>query len=208
MIDSPPFLGANPSQLVGACDGLVIVARAEPLAHRTLPAFLELVQRSRGERPVRTHGVLVTLPDGEVQGGRWERELRGRLGSKALPQVIPYDEAVGQASETGRIFAEASPDSPAAVQYHHLAEALKLADDPLPLKKAAGAAALLAAAAALLEPVGASARAPVTTGAASPRPCSRARRTTGRTSKRRPTWTCRNRTCRRFPAWRRSRPLR
>ena len=45
VIDSPPFLGANPSQLVGACDGLVIVVRAEPLAHRTLPAFMELVQR-------------------------------------------------------------------------------------------------------------------------------------------------------------------
>ena len=143
---------------MAACDGLVIVARAEPLAHRTLPAFLELVQRSRGERPVRTHGVLVTLPDGEIQGGRWERELRGRLGSKALPLAIPYDEAVGQAAETGRILAAASPDSPAAVQYQHLAEALKLAEDPLPLKKAAGPMALLSAAAALLEPVGASAR--------------------------------------------------
>ena len=158
VIDSPPFLGTNPAQLVQACNSLVIVARAEPSAHRTLPAFLELVQRSRGEKTVRMHGVLVTLPDEGVQGGRWERELRGRLGGKALPQVIPFDEAVVQASEKGRILTQALPDSPAAVQYLLLTEALKLADDPLPLKKAPGAAALLAAAETLLEPVGASAR--------------------------------------------------
>ncbi len=159
VIDSPPFLGANPAQLVQACDGLLIVARAEPLAHRTLPAFLQLLQRSRGDKSVRTHGILLTLPDGEIQGGRWERELRGRLGGKALPLVIPFDDAVGDALQQGRILLEASPDAPAAAPYLQLAQSLKLADDPLPLKKAAGPAALVAAAASLLEPVGASARA-------------------------------------------------
>lgn len=158
VVDAPPFLGANASQLVGACDGLIVVLRAEPLAHRTLPAFLELVQRSRGERPVKTHGVLMTLPDGETPGGRWERELRGRLGGRALPQVIPFDEEVGKAFEAQRIVVETAPDCPAAVQYHRLAEALNLAADPFPLKKAPGAAPLLAAAAALLEPVGAATR--------------------------------------------------
>ena len=158
VVDAPPFLGANPTQLVGAVDGLIIVVRAEPLAHRTLPAFLELVQRSRGDRPVQTHGVLVTLPDAETPGGRWERELRGRLGSRALAQVIPFDEEVNQAAEAGRIAAQTLPEAPAVVQYQRLAEALKLADDPFPLKKAPGAMALQAAAAALLEPVGAAAR--------------------------------------------------
>jgi cellulose biosynthesis protein BcsQ len=158
IVDAPPFLGANPCQLVGACDGLIVVSRAEPLAHRTLPAFLELVQRSQGIRPVKTHGILLTLPDGESPGGRWERELRGRLGGRALPQVIPFDEEVTRAFEAQRIAVAASPECPAAVQYHRLAESLKLAADPLPLKKAAGAAPLLAAAAALLEPVGAGAR--------------------------------------------------
>ena len=47
VIDSPPFLGADPGQLVVAADGFLVVSRAEPLAHRTLPAFLELVQRSQ-----------------------------------------------------------------------------------------------------------------------------------------------------------------
>jgi chromosome partitioning protein len=158
VVDSPPFLGANPVQLVGACDGLVIVAQAEPLAHRTLPAFLELVQRSRGERPIQTHGVLVTLPEGEEPGDRCERELRGRLGSKALPLSIPFDEEVRRAAVQGRVVAHTRPDSPAAVQYHRLAETLKLAEDPLPLKKAPGPAPLLAAAAALLAPVGAAGR--------------------------------------------------
>jgi chromosome partitioning protein len=155
IVDSPPFLGANPGQLVGACDGLIVVMRAEPLAHRTLPAFLELVQRARGQHPVKTHGVLLTLADGEAEGGPCESELRGRLGGRVLEQTIPFDEQVNQASERGRIVAEASPDSPAAACYHRLAKALKLAADPLPLKKAPGAAPLIAAATAVLQSVGA-----------------------------------------------------
>jgi hypothetical protein len=158
VVDTPPFLGANPTQLVWACDSLVIVARAEPLAHRTMPAFLELVQRSRGEHVLDLRGVLITLPEEETPGGRWERELRGRLGSRALPQAIPFDAEVAHDSEKGSIAAEARPDSPAAAQYNALAGTLKLADDSLPLKKAPGPAPLLAAAAALLEPVGAAAR--------------------------------------------------
>jgi cellulose biosynthesis protein BcsQ len=158
VIDSPPFLGANPGQLVGAADGFIVVSRAEPLAHRTLPAFLELVQRSQGDRSVKMHGILLTLPDGEGPGGRWERELRGRLGGRALAQVIPFDEEVSLAFEAHRVAAEKCPDSPAAVQYRRLADFLELASDPAPLKKSPGAAPLLAASAALLEPVGAAAR--------------------------------------------------
>jgi chromosome partitioning protein len=158
VVDSPPFLGANPTQLVRASEGLVVVVRAEPMAHRTMPAFLELVQRSRGERPLKMHGVVVTVPEGEVPGGRWERELRGRLGSRALPGAIPFDDEIGRDSEKGLIAVMARPDSPTAQQYHQLAEALKLADDPFPLKKSPGAAPLLAAAPVLLEPVGAPAR--------------------------------------------------
>ncbi len=148
IVDAPPFLGTNPGQLVGACDGLIIVMRAEPSAHITLPALLELVQRVRGQHPVKTHGVLLTLPNGEPEGGRWERELRGRLGGRILEQTIPFDDEVNQASHQRRIAAEASPDSPAVARYQGLAKALKLAADPLPLKKAPGAAPFIAAAAA------------------------------------------------------------
>ena len=149
VIDSPPFLGTNPGQLVGACDGLIVVMRAEPSAHVTLPALLELVQRVRGQHAVKTHGVLLTLANGEAEGGRWESELRGRLGGRVLAQTIPFDEQINRASEQRRIATEATPDSPAAARYHLLAKALKLATDPWPLKKAPGAAVLLAAAAAL-----------------------------------------------------------
>ncbi len=153
IVDSPPFLGTNPAQLVGACDGLIVVMRAEPLAHRTLPALLELVQRVRGQHAMKTHGVLLTLPDGETEGGRWESELRGRLGGRVLEQTIPFDAEVNHATEQRRIAAEALPASPAVERYHRLAQALKLAADPLPLKKAHGAAVFLAAVMAGPQPI-------------------------------------------------------
>src|SRR5262245_3876976 len=78
LVDTPPFMGANPGQLLATCDEFIIVMRAEPMAYRTLPAFLELVQRSRSANPIPLRGILLTLPDGEQQGGRWEREMRGR----------------------------------------------------------------------------------------------------------------------------------
>src|SRR5262249_25829530 len=104
IVDSPPFMGTNPGQLLGACDDLLLVMRAEPMAYRTLPAFLELVQRSRRDgHGIQMRGILLTLPDGELPGGRWERELRGRFGTRILPTVIPYDEEATKATETGRI---------------------------------------------------------------------------------------------------------
>ena len=151
VVDAPPFLGANPSQLVGACDGCVVVMRAEPLAHRTLPAFLELVNRSRHDRPIRLHGILLTLSEGEAPGGRWERELRGRLGGRALREAIPHDAEAVRAVEQERILTEAAPDSPAAGVYQRLAADLHLADDDMPLKAAPGAAPLVAASAVVLQ---------------------------------------------------------
>ena len=47
IVGSPPFMGANAAQLLGCCDQFVIAMRAEAMAYRTLPAFLELVQRNR-----------------------------------------------------------------------------------------------------------------------------------------------------------------
>src|SRR5207248_2587390 len=73
------------------------------------------------------HGILLTLPEAELAGGRWERELRGRLGSRILPQVVPFDEEVGKALLCGQIVSHVAPGSPAAVQYHALAQALNLA---------------------------------------------------------------------------------
>jgi chromosome partitioning protein len=150
VVDAPPFLGANPAQLVSLCDEFVIVMRAEAMAYRTLPAFLELVQRSRGpHHTIQMRGILLTLPEGESPGGRWERELRGRFGSRILPEVIPHDEEVTKALLFGQLVTQASPNSPAAFQFRHLVQRLGLAAEGRTAPAARVASALLSAAASL-----------------------------------------------------------
>ena len=132
VVDTPPFMGASPGQLLATCDEFVIVMRAEPMAYRTLPAFLELVQRQKspaGNGPIKMRGILVTLPEGEESGGRWERELRGRFGTRILPEIVPYDEVVNEARLFGRIVGHENRESPVAQAYHALAESLTLASD-------------------------------------------------------------------------------
>src|SRR5262249_12986617 len=127
IVGSPPFMGANPAQLLGSCDELVIAMRAEAMAHRTLPAFLELVQRNKNAaRPIHLRGILLTLPEPDEQGERWEQELRGRFGGRILPGVIPYDEAIHKALEMGQIVMQSAAESPAALQYASLAGILGL----------------------------------------------------------------------------------
>jgi chromosome partitioning protein len=129
VVDTPPFMGAKPGQLLATCDQFILVMRAEPLAYRTMPAFLELVQRSRG-RAITFRGILLTLPEGEGPGGRCERELRGRFGTRILPRAIPHDDAVSQAVLFGQIVCQMSKDAPAAHAYYALADSLELAGPP------------------------------------------------------------------------------
>ena len=128
VVNAPPFLGARPGQLLTSCDEYLLVMQAEPLAHRTLPAFLEMIQRAvQGSAHAPSlRGVLLTLPESEGPGGRWERELRGRLGSRALAQIVPYDEEAGKAALFGHVLVHASPESPAAQAYQELAGELEL----------------------------------------------------------------------------------
>jgi chromosome partitioning protein len=127
IVDVPPFLGGNPAQLIGICEDFLLVMRAEAMAYRTLPAFLELVQRSsRSGKVLPMRGILLTLPEGEEPGCRWELELRGRFGARALPEVIPHDESISKALQTGQIGSRIDPDSPAARQYHQLVGKLGL----------------------------------------------------------------------------------
>ncbi|MFQ3652234.1 MAG: AAA family ATPase [Gemmataceae bacterium] len=129
VVDSPPFMGPNPGQLISACDEFLLVMRAEAMAYRTLPAFLELMQRSKNstQHPIKMRGILLTLPEGEEVGGRWERELRGRLGTRVLPQVVPHDDAVTQASLAYQIITHANVKGVAAEAYLSVAETLELA---------------------------------------------------------------------------------
>ncbi len=140
IVDTPPFLGANPGQLVRTCDEYILVMRAEPLAYRTLPAFLELVQRSQtAENHLQMRGILLTLGEGEPPGDRMERELRGRFGSRVLPHVIPFEDEVGQEILFGRIISQSNPDSGVARAYATLSDSLNLAER----KTAAGSVTLV-----------------------------------------------------------------
>ncbi|MFO0879837.1 MAG: ParA family protein [Gemmataceae bacterium] len=150
IVDTPPFMGANPAQLVQTCDEFILVMRTEPMAYRTLPAFLELVQRSRGTHAIQMRGILLTLPDGEELGSRWERELRGRFGTRILPEVIPFDEAVGQALLFGQIVTQSHRDSPVGQAYHRLVEVLQLGSDAREtIERTSAASALLLASASV-----------------------------------------------------------
>lgn len=127
IVGAPPFMGATASQLLGCCDEFMIVMRAESMAYRTLPAFLELVQRKKSAtRPINLRGILLTLPEPDDEGTRWERELRGRFGSRILSGIIPYDEEVRKSLEFNRIALEAAPQAPSSQQYVQLATTLGL----------------------------------------------------------------------------------
>ncbi len=159
IVDTPPFLGAKPSQMLSVCDELMVVMQAESMAYRTLPAFLELVQRSRGEgQDIQIRGILLTLPESEIPGGRWERELRGRFGNRVLAPVIPYDEEVRKAQQAHQIVSAAAPERPAAQAYHALVSSLELAAQRRP--KGELAEVPLLAAAAQFSPVGVGASGP------------------------------------------------
>lgn len=133
IIDAAPFLGGSAAALLPSCDHFLLVMRAEAMAYRTLPAFLELVQRSSPDgRALPMRGILLTLPEGENPGCHWERELRGRFGTRVLPEVIPHDESIPAALRSGQISSHAHPDSPAGQQYHQLAAKLGLATESHP----------------------------------------------------------------------------
>jgi len=130
IVDVPPFLGGSAAPLLASCDDYILVMRAEAMAYRTLPAFLELVQRSSGGgRALPMRGILLTLPEGEKPGCHWERELRGRFGTRVLSEVIPHDESIVADLRAGHIGSHLHPNSPAARQYYQLVAKLGLATE-------------------------------------------------------------------------------
>jgi chromosome partitioning protein len=149
LVNTPPFLGTNPGQLLAVGEEFLLVMRAEPLASRTLPAFLEVVGRAQRQgATAQFRGILLTLPEGEPMGGRWERELRGRFGNRILPHVVPHDPEVVETQLFNRILVHSNPESPAAVSYNLLVETLALAVN-LPRHQPDAMQALCAAAATL-----------------------------------------------------------
>jgi chromosome partitioning protein len=127
IVDTPPFLGTNSPQLLATCDEYVVVMQAETGAYRTLPAFQELVQRSkRGDKAVPMVGILLTLPEGQEPGGQQERDLRSRFGTRILPRTIPFDAEAARARDAGQVLIQTAPDAPAARQFAALVDNLSL----------------------------------------------------------------------------------
>jgi len=127
IIDAPPLLGERTDHLLGSCDEVVLVLRAEPLAYRTLPPILRRIRQHQAIHGTpQFRGILLTRPPGEHQDGSCERDLRARLAGHLLPEMIPYDAEAGQALLSCRPLVDHQADSPAARAYLDLAASLGL----------------------------------------------------------------------------------
>jgi chromosome partitioning protein len=131
IVNAPPFFGGRPGLLLSACEEFMVVMQAEPLAYRTMPAFLEMVQRAVQSEGLsaRMRGILLTLPENEEPGGRWERELRGRFGGRVLSGVVPYDAEAGKATLFGQVVLQTNPEASSSVAYRELTGELQLTRD-------------------------------------------------------------------------------
>lgn len=125
IIDTPP--GLQFVSLLSSCDDVLLVMRAETLAYRTLPTALRELRKSQqaGGAP-KFHGILLTLPLGEVAGGQAEAEWREQLGSVLMLDSMPYDPAVALGALRCRPVVLDQPTSPACRRYRELAAALEL----------------------------------------------------------------------------------
>ena len=132
LVDSAPYSGAKSRDLLVSAEELLLVIRAEPLSYRTLPGFLHDLRKldNVGLAP-ELRGLVLTLPPGEELGGRWEKGLRNRFGSRMFPAAVPYDSVVGYALLQGLPVTVSEPESLPAQQYRKIAHDL-LADMETP----------------------------------------------------------------------------
>jgi WD40 repeat protein/cellulose biosynthesis protein BcsQ len=135
IVDAPPAVAGDiPAQLFSACDDVLLVLRPEPLAYRTLPAFLRLLKDAQDAgAPISFAGVLLTAPPADPGAEFSEEEIRSLLGSAVLPQVIPFDFEVGRALLLGKTVIDASPTAPATHVFHDLAMQLGLIANSVPV---------------------------------------------------------------------------
>ena len=122
VMDAPPSLWQRSRLLLEAANELLLVLRAEVLAFRTLPGFLEMVRGSGSS--CRLTGILLTLAPGQTPNSAVERQMMQRLGKRAMPAAIPHDAAAGEALLAGTPLVHFRPESEAAQAYlkvgHHL----------------------------------------------------------------------------------------
>jgi chromosome partitioning protein len=125
VVNAPPFMGERPKRLLQCCDEFILVVRAEALAFRTMPLFLDQLKTIDREGEAGLRGILLTLPE---PGGA-EMDLRRYLGRKLFRQTIPNDPAVPRAESDGHAIAVADPQSPAAREFAALSKELDLANE-------------------------------------------------------------------------------
>ncbi len=125
VLNAPPFIGERPEALLKCCDEFILVIRAESVAFRTLPLFLDMLKTIDQEDDIGLRGILLTLPE----QGRWETDLRRYLGNKALAQTIPNDPEVPRYESQGVAITIGNPTSIAAREFLALSADLDLAND-------------------------------------------------------------------------------
>ncbi|MBL8794005.1 MAG: ParA family protein [Planctomycetia bacterium] len=130
LFDSPPLLGERTRCLLAASDEVLVVVRAEPLAVRTLPSLLRVLQEVRAQRDrPRTRGIVLTQSPGPENDLALEAGLRRALGDRLLAPLIPHDDQVARAALLGAAVVHSAPHAPAARQYRELARLLELATE-------------------------------------------------------------------------------
>ncbi|MGF1581251.1 MAG: ParA family protein [Gemmataceae bacterium] len=125
ILNAPPFIGERPKALLQCCDEFILVIRAESVAFRTLPLFLDMLKTIDQEDDIGLRGILLTLPE----QGRWEVDLRRYLGSKVLAQTIPNDPEVPRYESQGVAITVGNSESSAAREFFALSAELDLAND-------------------------------------------------------------------------------
>ncbi len=128
IFDAPPVLGGMQLRnLVRHADEMILIIRAEPLAFRTVPTFLQLIKLVQDEgSSVVLRGLLLTLPPTEQIGGPWETELRRVFARTMLPQTIPYDLEIARAGLLSKPIVVINPQAASSKQYMALASNLGL----------------------------------------------------------------------------------
>ena len=124
VIDSPPLKSASDFGILGECDEVLLVQRAEPLSLQTLPPLLAAIrEQEQGER-LRFHGVVLSLAAGS--DGAEEAPFREALGESLRAETLPHDPDVERALLVGKPVVSAGSKGPAAAQFRALGSRLGL----------------------------------------------------------------------------------
>lgn len=127
LIDAPPSLAALPKMAFAAADSLLVPLQCEQMALSTMPRLIELIKTvQQTVNPyLKLEGILLTLYDEQVPYSRnLLEQARQHFGPLLLPQMIPRDVRLGEATAAGRPIVLYDMHSPGSKAYRALAESL------------------------------------------------------------------------------------